>query len=307
MKRSITFVFALALTFQVQMAYGEGELFIPPPPPPPPVAPPPVTINNGANTGQASQNGGAGANNAAGAALIAAGTAMLPNPPTAPMGAALIALGIIALMQGAHDSNAAGQSGATGAASVFNNGQTQKNEAGAYDNGKTAFNNPTVKKAIEALKEKGYNVTEKGLSKPDGTTVPMSALQSSAGLKAAGIDPDALKKAQDIAAKAVDGYSVSSVATAGGGGGGGAAHDIGPGGGEEADGGKFDAFSLGADAQRALMAGKTKNLDGDPIGVAGANIFEMIHEAYQKKRTGDQFVEHEEAAARAPASIKHAK
>lgn len=295
MKFGLTALFALSPL----LAYAEAELYIPPPAPPPVKTTAPVTINQGSNTGQASQNSGAGANNAAGAALIAAGTAMLPNPPTTAQGAALIAMGIIALMQGAHDSEAAAQSANTGAHSVINNAPTQKNIPNP-EVGKSAFNNPTVKKANEALKDKGYNMTPAGLKKPDGSTVPLSAFSSSAALKAAGVDPNALKKAQDIAAKATDGYSVSSVGlNSGGGGGGGGAQDVGSGGDE--DGANQNAFSQSADSKKAMVAGKTVNLDGDPIGVAGANIFDMIHDAYQKKRTGDQFVESEEAK-RQPAS-----
>src|SRR5262245_57125614 len=123
-KKIATYFIAVAVAASPVFGWAESQLYVPPPEPLKVPTPPPQnnTINQGSNVGQASQQGGAGANNAAGAALIAAGVPMLAQPPTAPMGAMLIALGMMALAQGGHDSGAAGQSANTGAASVYNNG-----------------------------------------------------------------------------------------------------------------------------------------------------------------------------------------
>ncbi len=266
------------------------------------------TINQGANVGQASQNAGSAANAAAGAALIASGMALLPNPPTAAQGAALIAMGMLALAQAGHDSGAAGASARTAAASVLKNdakaGDTQQPVGG----GEAEFFNNERKKAAEALKAQGYSFSDKGLTGPDGKTVPASAFSSPGAMAAAGIDPNAIKELNKVNAAIADElskYRVSSVAAGGagagmneGGGAGGAAS-------EEQTGGVVNPFDINAERQKQLMNGKTVSLDGEPIGVAGANIFEMVHDAYQKKRSGNQFIEIEGMApVRAPASTK---
>lgn len=311
MKRLMTYVFSMSLALQPVLAHAVTDLYTPPPPPPPPApapAPAPTpnsTINIGSNVGKNSQNAGSAANNAAGAALIATGTALLPNPPTTAQGAMLIALGIIALAQGAHDKNAAGQSANTGAHSVFNNGQTQTNKENPkdYDKGQSAFNTPAIKDALSKINELGYDVNENGVKLPNGKNLPLSTFASAVAMKAAGVDAAVLEKVGEISDKVSAQYSVSSVAAGGGeGGGGGGAANAGNKNEEEADG-KFNPFAIGADAKKALMAGKTVNLDGEPIGVAGANIFEMIHQAYQKKRTGEQFMEADDEDRR-PASVK---
>jgi hypothetical protein len=311
-KNNIKLIFAFALAMQPALGWATEQLFVPPPMPAPAPAQNPgqgikggpgSTINQGANTGQASQNAGAGANNAAGAALIAAGIPMLAQPPTVPIGVMLIAMGAMALAQGAHDSGAAGQSAATGAASVHNGGPgTQANQATDPDLGKSSFNTPEIKKAQAELAKHGYEVNEKGVTKPDGSIIPASAFQSKEGMLAAGIDPAVLAKLDEVNKDVASAYNVSSVATGGGGGGSGAIpEDVGGGGSETALGSR-DPFDLNDDARRSMMAGKTVNLDGEPIGVAGANIFDMVHTAYQKKRAGAQFLEGEEPMLRAPAS-----
>lgn len=256
------------------------------------------TINHASNVGKNSQDAGAAANNAAGAALIATGTSLLP-PPTTPTGAMLIGLGILALMQGAHDSNAADQSAATGSASVIKDGDKVQ----PYGTGNSAFQDPKLKQAMKTMNDLGYKVSEAGITKPDGTFIPASSLSSASSMKAAGIDANAVKevvKVNTALADELSKYNAAGVAVSEGGGGA-PANEFKPGDTEEFK--SFNPFALNADAKKKLMAGKTVSLDGDPIGVSGANIFEMVHEAYQKKRSGAQFIESEEATARVPASV----
>lgn len=265
------------------------------------------TINQGANTGQASQNAGSAANAAAGAALIASGMALLPNPPTAAQGAALIAMGMMALAQAGHDSGAAGASGRTAAASVLRNDTTTTSGTTQQPSGEADFYKQ-MKAAENALKANGYEMTDKGLKGPGGKLTPTSAFSSTSAMSAAGIDPKAIQELNKVNAAIADElakYNVSGVPLAGGAGQAG----MGEGGGSgvaaaEETGGVIDPFNLNANQKRNLLAGKTVNLDGDPIGVAGANIFEMVHDAYQKKRTGNQFIELDGLPeVRKPASI----
>lgn len=313
-KKIATYFTIVAMGIAPAVGWAESQLYVPPPEPlnvskPNPNPNAQNTINQGSNTGKASQEGGAGANAAAGAALIAAGVPMLAQPPTAPMGAMLIALGMMALAQSGHDSGAAGQSGNTGAASVYNQGdaKTQANQAEAEKGGST-FMTPEAKKAAAQIAEMGYKVDKTGIKLPDGSKISASSLSSPGAMAAAGIDPSVIAKLDEINKEMAQKYNVSSMPVAAGGGGGGGAsagaEDVGGGSGSGAEGvpGR-NAWSMDANAQKGLIAGKTVSLDGEPIGVAGANIFDMIHTAYQKKRSGDQFMEVEEAMVRMPASI----
>lgn len=289
----------------------------PAPPPPPAVTPTPpksASINPSANQGQQSQNSGAGANAAAGAALIASGMALMSQPPTVPAGAALIAMGMLALAQSGHDSGAANQSAATGASSVYGNGSTSTAAKDAVANpqlgsGKSAFNSQAVKDAQASLANAGYSVTPSGLTTPDGSTIPNSAFNSAGGMAAAGLGSDQIKAVQDALGKVNSDIGsgagkISAVAVSEGGGGGSSADK--PASEDFSFTDKGSVFGLSDAAKKAMVAGKTVNFDGDPIGVRGNNIFDMIHVAYQKKRDSHDFLDSESGAAsptlRAPAS-----
>jgi hypothetical protein len=312
MKVLLNILCTVSLVVAPITAHAESALFVPAPvPTPAPAANIPSmgnsNINKNSGVGQASQQAGSGANNSAGAALIAAGIPLLATPPTMPIGAMLIAMGAMAMAQGGHDAGAAGQSGNTGAASTHNNNTpTQASTSQEAEKGKSAFDTPEIKKAVADIEKLGYKVDEKGVKLPDGTLIPTSAFASKEGMLAAGIDPAVLSKLDQVNKDVSSEYKVSSMATSSGGGGG-APSDVESGSsnsGGMAMGGPFD---MSDDARRRLAAGRTVNLDGEPIGVAGANIFEMIHTAYQKKRTGAQFLEVEEPMVRMPASVTKEK
>lgn len=287
---------------------------------PPPAPPSQNTINQGANTGQQAENGGSGANNAAGAALIAAGTPLLANPQTMPMGMALIAMGILALMQGGSDSGAAGQSGNSAATSAINNGSPSSvttdgggGPTSTTDNGlKAAFATPAGQAAQAALASVGASITAAGVTSPNGTTTPLSSFSSPSAMSAAGLDG---KQAAAVLAGiekklGVDSSGrVSGMATAEGAGGGGASNQFG----KELDFKmpKFgNPFDLSAAEKAQMLAGKTVTLGGDPVGVAGDDLFAMIHRAYVRKTTTEEFIngigvggEAPSVSVRAPASV----
>jgi hypothetical protein len=272
-----------------------------------------ATINQGSNTGQASQSSGSGANAAAGAALMAAGAALMANPPTAAQGAMLMAMGILAMMQSGHDGDAAGQSGNTGLASIQGNSTTPTTSTDPAT-GTSAFSDSKIAEGKAALEAQGYKMGPSGsLTTPDGTTIPASAFNSPSSMAAAGMNPQTIADAQKIVADAEkDSPKVSGVGlnSAGGGGGDGMAVSEGEGSGEaNATGGMAgNPFNLNADAKAKLIAGKTVMFDGEPIGVRGQNIFDMVHDCYQKKRKGNHFIESEnDVSVRSPASLKRRK
>jgi hypothetical protein len=267
-----------------------------------------ATINQGSNQGQASQSGGSGANAAAGAALMAAGAALMANPPTAPQGAMLMAMGVLAMMQSGHDGDAAGQSGTTGLASIEGNKGTVTNPNPAT--GTSAFTDSKIAQGKAALAAQGYQMGPNGaLTTPDGTTIPASAFNSPSSMASAGMSPQTIADAQKILADAAkDTPKVSGVAVNSSGGG--MAVSEGEGNGEaNATGGMaLNPFNLNADAKAKLIAGKTVMFDGEPIGVRGQNIFDMVHNCYQKKRKGNHFIESEnDVSVRSPASLRRKK
>ncbi len=269
------------------------------------------SINPGAGQGQRSQSGGAGTNAAVGQGLMAAGAALMSNPKTVPPGVALMAMGILAMMQSKEDSGAADQSANTGFASNTNDGGVTPT---AVDpNGTGAFAEAKIKEGQAKLGEAGYKMTSKGLTGPDGSFIPAKAFDSPSSMAASGMSPATIAAVQEGLADAQAGAASGSAARVSGVGidsGGGASSGISEGdssGSSESGMGMANPFDIGAEKKGSLVAGKTVMFDGEPIGVRGQNIFEMVHIAYQKKRDGKHFIETNDVATRSPASIKQPK
>lgn len=264
------------------------------------------TINPGSQQGQASQSGGAGTNAAVGQALMSAGAALMANPPTVPAGAALMAMGLLAMMQSGEDSGAAGQSAATGSASNTNG--TSTGTAAVDGTGTSGFTEAKIKEGQAKLAAAGYKMTAAGITNPDGSFTSSSAFNSPSAMAAAGISPAAIAEAQKILGDInTSGARVSSVGVNSGGGGGGITEGDSHGSSDAAMG-AGNPFNIDADKKGSLVAGKTVMFDGEPIGVRGQNIFEMVHSCYQKKRDGKHFIESEvDIATRSPASVKPSK
>lgn len=268
------------------------------------------SINPAAQQGQKSQSSGSGANMAAGAAMLAA--CMMTMPPNI----ALCAMGAMAMAQGGADKDAAKQSAQTAAASS-NSGAMGTNAANTTptytDPGKgSGAYSDQVKAGLQALDDAGVKVSPAGVTTADGSKVSAANMGNASAMTSAGFDANAVRDAKKVTdalnAEMAKGVSVSSMATAGGGGGFSAPAAEAPK--EEADSKLppgFDPFGLagggqGEAARARALAGKTVNFDGEPIGVRGNNIFEMVHNCYQRKREGNHFIENEAAAVRAPAS-----
>jgi hypothetical protein len=213
-------------------------------------------------------------------------------------------------MQGMHDSGAAGQSSTTYTAGTDTGGTSTTDEVTpnsdtALGTSESAFtSSPILAQGSAALTDAGMKVTSAGVTNADGSVTPASAFSSPAAMAAAGIDPAAIAESQkiiaDVNSKGADGYKVSSVALDGG---------TGTGASSAVTDGSDNSINgrsvLGANgANRKLLAGKTVNFDGEPIGVRGDNIFDMVHVAYSKKREGKNFIETESGGpmVRRPAS-----
>lgn len=279
-------------------------------------ASPQNTINQAADKGRRSQNAGMMMNLIASAGLFAACAASCPSCRME-----LCAMGALAAAQAANQGQAADMSDLTFDASEFNPDVYNPNDgdvntvdpASTPGSGDAVYTNPIIKEGMGKLAESGYKITEEGVTFPDGSFQPTSAFASPSAMVAAGMDPAAAQAAGDVLGainselEKISGASVASMAVDGGSGG----YSAGGGGG----GGSVDFSDLSAFAlpklknpfdkadDKKLLAGKTVMVGGEPIGVKGDNIFDMVHRAYQKKRVKKQFFETSKGPARLPASL----
>ncbi len=271
-----------------------------------------TSINQAADTGRRSQNAGMMMNIIAAAGLFAACAASTPPRME------LCAMGALAAAQAANQGAAANQSDLAFDASEFQPGDYTYNPGGdgstvdpaSVDGSGTAvFSNPHIKEGMGMLTEAGYKVSQEGITLPDGTFVPASSFSSPEAMAAAGLDPSA---AGDVLAavnselQKLSEASVASMGVDGGPGGGGASSGAG-----SVDFGDLDSFALPQLKnpfdkkvdEKKLLAGKSLMVNGEPIGVKGDNIFDMVHRAYQKKRGKNIFLETAKNPARLPASL----
>ena len=191
----------------------------------------------------------------------------------------LCLLGMLALQQANHLFDAAKKSGDTATAS-----KTDENAGSAQAVvNKVNFSDPRVKEAEKILAKSGIRVDRNGnVHMPDGKVMSGANFSSSQGLAAAGLDPAAL----DLAQKAVE----SSDAKISGLGGKALAESFGGGSSSSEASAAYTTASVNSERRGKLMAGKTVIFDGEPIGVKTDNIFEMVHNAYQRKVTGKEFI-----------------
>ncbi len=281
------------------------------------------SANESANKGKSSQNMGQGVNMVAGAGLMAFGAY---KEYAGGDGTPYFIMGGLALVQGAMMGGNASDSGKTADATVdcwlppcngtpTNPGDPKdpnKPPPGGGDGPKGGFVNKDIKKGLEELKKAGYTITPKGVTGPDGKFTPASTYSTPAGMASAGFSPSTIKDIQAAigtiqqTTSKIGAGNVAGMALADSGGG----NDSGAGGaGSGAEGGalKFptykNPFAMGNDDKQKMVAGKTVSFGGDPIGVRGQNIFEMVHSCYEKKRQRSNFIENEGAVMRAPASL----
>ena len=270
------------------------------------------SINKAADDAKDSQKQGAQMNMIAGAMMMAA--CMASQPPNM----ALCAMGALALMQAAHDKKAADKSDKTYEASLADGSGSGENKESKSEPESPrpsedsltgyGFNNPDIKAGLDALKNNGYGVSEGGIKMPDGSFVPSDAMGSAASMTAAGFDANSAQAASavlaDINKKLGDpnAPNIVSMGVDSSGGGGSSSRS----GSDDSSGYSFkNPWNLSANARSKMVAGKSVTLAGEPIGVKGDNLFEMVHRAYDKKRKTENFIESESASggSRMPASV----
>lgn len=269
-----------------------------------------TNINQNAETGEKSQKSGSATNMMAAAMLMAA--CMATQPPNM----ALCAMGALAAMQGAHDAGAAKKSNDTYKQSLYNDGNatTGSGPSASDDTGAAGFP-ADVAKGLDKMKADGYSVSEAGITFPDGSFKPASAFSSPAAMAAAGLNPEDGQKAAEIlkglntGTEDPNAIRISSIATDGGPGGGGGGNRANS---DDSNGFSFsNPWALSKAARQKMVEGKSVNVAGEPIGVKGDHLFEMVHRAYGKRRETANFIENEygvaSASTRAPASAAKGK
>lgn len=272
------------------------------------------SINPSAAKGKSSQDSGAMLNMVMAGAMFAA--CLASQPPNM----ALCAMGALAAAQAGADKGASDQSGATFNASSYDpaTGQSPTTTPVAASAQGDAKYTAQAAQGMAALKAAGYKVSDKGVINPDGSLTPASAFDSPSSMASAGISAGTIQEAQKIIAAVNEDAAkmkVSSVGvnegTSGAGGVGGTGGD-GSGGSESSNrafAGFGNPFKLNAGQKKQLNSGKTVLFDGEPIGVKGQNIFDMVHVAYERKQQGNHFLENAGAdvSVRAPASVTSKK
>lgn len=247
------------------------------------------SIHQNANKGQKSQNMAAMMNMAM-AGIMFASCYSSQNY-------ALCAMGALGLMQAEASGQSAGQSGDAALGSFSGGGIDGLNippGGGTIDkvNGTNAGFKAVDQKALDMLKKGGFGFSDGKLIGPNGPVDP-EAFKSEEGMVAAGFSPgDAagalatLKKATaEVMEKYGDVDKPSFVKMDYDGSGGGGGGSGGGGGGSERS---FDYSSLfktlSPEEKARMIAGKSTNLGGEPIGVKMDNIFDMVRRRYTNKR-----------------------
>ncbi len=254
-------------------------------------APAGPSVNQNANNAQSSNDSGSAMSMVMGAGLTAMGVQQIAAKNYA-TGAMMIGMGILSFIQsGEHGDKA------NGANTTANNTNAGPSETLKPLNPANfgSFNKDiaTLKKGIGGVKAD----FTKGTVTVGDKTYPASDFSSAASMQAAGFNPDQVAAVMDAAAKAEKKIAAKmGAATAtngfdeGGGGGGSGITYV-----DEAPAGAVavaGASGLGDPPERgpAGVAGMTKDFNGEPIGVAGDSIFEMMNRRYILKDKQNAFI-----------------
>lgn len=264
-----------------------------------------------AKDGQGSNSSAGNIATAIGAGMIAAGTAMMPGccSPTGgccPAAVTMIAMGVLGLMQGAANKSTSGQHGLVSRDVGVNAGDQSPDGGPSYQNP-----DPTGSAAFKSEMSKGFNALSKVGAKldpktgkvtfPNGTTLGADQLGNPNAMSQAGVTPTQMKNIQmqlsDLEKAALAKAGAAATAENGfeGGGGGGSATTVAS---DDANGmGGLGGAGKDRDPAAASVAGMTKNFNGELIGVAGDDIFQMMARRYRQKSKEDSFLPPESSPA----------
>lgn len=267
-----------------------------------------TNINQNAGKGKESQMLGMASNLASAGMMVAMASAMPDSPGTTPTKMMMYAMAALSAAQGLMLGADAGKSAATEQASRYNPASTNF-DSGSYNDPGPAYSpdmngsisdmalkDPNGAKAIEALKDAGYKLDDKGLTDPSGKTTPLSSFSSPGGLAAAGMSAEGIEKVQSMVQKISEDQNAKVIAMGIDGGAGGSGRSPSSEA-EDAWAKSMSAwtmknpFAKSKEDQKSLVAGKSVTLNGEPIGVAADNIFNRISIHYKNKKQLKEFID----------------
>jgi hypothetical protein len=172
----------------------------------------------------------------------------------------------------------------------FGNGLT-----GEIIDQKIAFAEGQLNSGLATLKKNAPFIDmNKGTVKTaDGKSVPLSSLNSGKALVDAGFADPSQIAALDEKLKQMNDFKMPALNGSPGGGGGGSS------GSSKYAAPSMPDFNFGGEGEKPAApvgAGLVKLANGEPIGTASDNLFDMIHDRYQKKVKEKMFVGQEAAA-----------
>lgn len=261
------------------------------------------SVNTAANNTQGQNSGGQGAAAAAGA-MYAALSAMEfsqcgpHNPGACALGAMFAGMSALSFMQSGEHGNVAGQAYNTGLnTDAYTTGTTPQTLQNSDGNGSLNSASADIAKLKNGIGGNMADIATGKITTADGKTYSASDFSSPASMAAAGFSPDQIAQAMEVSGKvekkALEKVKLGAMTASNGydegGGGGGAGGSSGKG--HSSSDGDGAGSGLGALARSpAQVAGMTKNFNGEPIGVAGDSIFDMMNRRYQVKEKQNAFL-----------------
>lgn len=264
---------------------------------------PQESIHNQAADSSKKQDTGKVINMAVGGAMTA-GAAAAAAAQNYGLAGMLGLMGALSISQALNDGGASGfNAGIAAKTAAFNNKNGNPIETQATDKSLNDLMDQQ-KSLITKLAANGFKLDPKKLTltTPKGTVIKAKDTANSQAMMAAGVPASvattsmakvnqAIKEAQDKMAKEGKPNGDGGLDEGGGAGGGGATQVvISDGGAGNAGAGGAGASKLGGDKPAdSSVAGMTKDFNGEKIGVAGDDIFQMMHRSYLKNEKAGSF------------------
>ncbi|MGZ3771746.1 MAG: hypothetical protein ACXVCL_11595 [Bdellovibrio sp.] len=266
-------------------------------------------VNDSANKTSSDNTSGMVMSLAMGGIEIGAGIPMLDTPATEPMGAMLIAMGVLSMAQGVMHGDSGKQASKTGVnTSGFGGISAGGSDPLDLSNPNSLINqDPTLKASkgnLATAEKMGIYNAKAGTVKVGDKDYKVSDFSSPASMASAGLPKSMIDQAMSLSADIekraqdkIDKLKLGSLTAANG------FDESSSGGGKSSSSDSSDSSSsrlayANAAASKAgkglgrdpsSFAGMQKNYNGDPIGVAADSIFLMMNRRYKAKENQDSF------------------
>lgn len=269
-----------------------------------------AAVNESANQTEGDNSSGQMMSYAMGGIEIALGVSLMSSPPTEAAGAAMIAMGVLSMLQGGAHGDSKGEAASTGNdTNGYGNSSGGSSDPLDVTNPDSLINKDSTLKAAKSnlakAEKAGLYDSKAGTVKFNGKDIKVSDFSSPESMAAAGIPKgtisDLMSMTADIERKAeakLEKLKIGALTAAAG------FDDGGAGGGKGSSGDASDdaasslrygangvgsAGKAGSERDPSSLAGMQKNYNGEPIGVAADSIFAMMNRRYKAKESQDSF------------------